>query len=255
MPYANSEAQRQYNREYMQTRRDKPRAAQRAWDAQHPEEALLREAVLLSEKWTRRGEYLLRKISLNKAWYESNKERLSQEAKDKYANDSEHRARIDARNLRYTQTHEEENRAYRQQWWAEHKEEQVQKHAAYYLTNRDTLLAKSLAWSKANPDKKAAYAEQYRANKANAPVNDLTPAQWREIKTLFKNRCAYCGAKPKRLTMDHITPLSKGGSHTAANIVPACKKCNSEKHAGPPLSPVQPVLFTLAPPRPKKERA
>lgn len=78
--------------------------------------------------------------------------------------------------------------------------------------------------------------------------NTLTKDQWEEIKAVFRYRCAYCGYKPKHLTMDHITPLSKGGTHTASNIVPACSSCNSKKHAKGPLIPVQPLLLTIAPP-------
>jgi 5-methylcytosine-specific restriction endonuclease McrA len=79
--------------------------------------------------------------------------------------------------------------------------------------------------------------------------NDLTTAQWQEIVAAHGGRCAYCGKKPKkrRLTMDHITPLSRDGSNTAANVVPACKSCNSKKWIHGPLCPVQPVLLTLAP--------
>ncbi|EMO27410.1 HNH endonuclease domain protein [Leptospira interrogans serovar Bataviae str. HAI135] len=29
--------------------------------------------------------------------------------------------------------------------------------------------------------------------------------------------------------MDHLIPLAKGGKSIKANLVPACKKCNSEK--------------------------
>jgi 5-methylcytosine-specific restriction endonuclease McrA len=30
--------------------------------------------------------------------------------------------------------------------------------------------------------------------------------------------------------MDHMIPVSRGGFHTIANIVPACQPCNSTKH-------------------------
>jgi 5-methylcytosine-specific restriction endonuclease McrA len=57
----------------------------------------------------------------------------------------------------------------------------------------------------------------------------LTSTQWLAILNANKHRCYYCKVKT-RLTMDHVIPLSKGGKHTASNIVPACGPCNSRKH-------------------------
>lgn len=79
----------------------------------------------------------------------------------------------------------------------------------------------------------AAQSARYRANKRGALVNDLTSVQWEHIKQRWHYRCAYCGCTPARLTQDHVIPLSRGGNHTAANIVPACQPCNSSKHDGP----------------------
>lgn len=54
-----------------------------------------------------------------------------------------------------------------------------------------------------------------------------------------KWRCQLCGCRvksgsagydPGRATLDHIIPLSRGGSHTYANIQTACHLCNSKKH-------------------------
>lgn len=85
-----------------------------------------------------------------------------------------------------------------------------------------------------NPELAKQCRDRYRARKANAPVNDFTEAQWRQIKAEWNYCCAYCGAKPLSLTKDHVIPLSKGGPHTASNIVPACKSCNSTKWARTP---------------------
>jgi 5-methylcytosine-specific restriction endonuclease McrA len=61
---------------------------------------------------------------------------------------------------------------------------------------------------------------------------DLTAAQWAEIQAAHDHRCAYChGAYP--LTLDHIVPIAKGGTHTASNILPACTPCNSQKGTRP----------------------
>lgn len=40
--------------------------------------------------------------------------------------------------------------------------------------------------------------------------------------------CQYCGTR-KELTLDHVTPSSKGGQHTWINLVTACKRCNAKK--------------------------
>ncbi len=46
-----------------------------------------------------------------------------------------------------------------------------------------------------------------------------------------KNRCQYCGRVfPQReLNLDHVVPLSKGGSSCWENVVCACIKCNTLK--------------------------
>lgn len=49
--------------------------------------------------------------------------------------------------------------------------------------------------------------------------------------------CVYCGVKvvqsrqykPNQATIDHVIPLSKGGTHTIDNVVTSCQSCNSTK--------------------------
>ena len=87
------------------------------------------------------------------------------------------------------------------------------------------------AWRKANPDKCNMYAQQKRARRLKAcGESKITSKEWRECKERFRNRCYYCG-KNKKLTLDHIKPLSRGGKHELSNIVPACKECNNSKWA------------------------
>lgn len=107
-------------------------------------------------------------------------------------------------------------------------------------------------WAKAHPEQRSLIAHTRRARKRHAQQNDLTLAQWQEIKAHYGHRCVYCQRKMQRLTMDHITPLAKGGSHTVSNVVPACSGCNSQKNVGPPPVPVQPLLVTIAPSKKKK---
>ena len=39
--------------------------------------------------------------------------------------------------------------------------------------------------------------------------------------------CQYCGATAENV--DHVIPRSRGGTHTWANVVAACKRCNTRK--------------------------
>lgn len=44
--------------------------------------------------------------------------------------------------------------------------------------------------------------------------------------------CCYCGSSVEdgaKLTLDHLTPHSKGGSNEAGNLVTCCHKCNSSR--------------------------
>lgn len=61
----------------------------------------------------------------------------------------------------------------------------------------------------------------------------LTSSEWQQILVRYGNRCVYCGSH-ERLTMDHYIPVSKGGTHTKENVVPACLDCNRHKNARDP---------------------
>lgn len=59
------------------------------------------------------------------------------------------------------------------------------------------------------------------------------PSAQVKLRVLTRDRftCTYCGAKgaDAELQVDHIHPVSKGGSHHMANLTTACRSCNSTK--------------------------
>lgn len=103
-----------------------------------------------------------------------------------------------------------------------------------YATNpkrKESVKLRAKLWDLANPEKRiecnAVSAENRRVAMSGGRV---TRVEWRQLKEFYDHRCAYCGQK-KRLTMDHMIPLSRGGPHCIENIAPACSKCNGSKHA------------------------
>ncbi len=51
--------------------------------------------------------------------------------------------------------------------------------------------------------------------------------------TKWQHQCAYCGAKNIPLEIEHIHPLSKGGSNRVSNLTIACHQCNQKKGSQP----------------------
>lgn len=72
-------------------------------------------------------------------------------------------------------------------------------------------------------------AAKRRSTKLHAPINDFTTQDWLDCLDFFNHECAYCGTKKEKLQVEHVTPLSRNGSHTRTNIVPSCNKCNRNK--------------------------
>lgn len=66
----------------------------------------------------------------------------------------------------------------------------------------------------------------------------IPPADWREERTRKFQilvsadfTCAYCGCRPgsENLHVDHLVPVSRGGSDNIENLCCACETCNSRK--------------------------
>jgi hypothetical protein len=103
------------------------------------------------------------------------------------------------------------------------------------------MLCPSLGGADAVPDVVTAYSSlrvvesnNYRAA-AEGLSFGLTATDWENIVADHEGRCAYCG-KRKRLVLEHVIPISRGGGTTIDNVVPACFGCNAHKRN---LDPVE----------------
>ena len=54
-----------------------------------------------------------------------------------------------------------------------------------------------------------------------------TAEEWRARLAEYGGECVYCGGTAD--TRDHVIPLSRGGTNSIDNIVPACRSCNARK--------------------------
>jgi 5-methylcytosine-specific restriction enzyme A len=65
-----------------------------------------------------------------------------------------------------------------------------------------------------------------------ARARELRRSGWWK-RRVASGRCHYCGREvgARRLTLDHVVPLIRGGKSLRSNVVPACKECNSAKQS------------------------
>lgn len=124
-------------------------------------------------------------------------------------------------------------------WGQANPERRREIQRAWRLRNLEQVRQRSMeSWKRnyskpANRETARQSHRKWKARKREAPINDLTTQQWLDIIAAHDHRCAYC-AKECQLTQDHVIPLSRGGSHTASNVVPACLNCNSQKRTRTP---------------------
>lgn len=160
-------------------------------------------------------------------------------------------------NQKYRAEHLEELRAYnrnryrivgdrhkpgsRERYSAEHKEESKARNRKSYLNNKETVLKRSTEWHKNNPDKaKESYKKWRNSDKGKATLE----SEWHKRRALgeisketvfevileSKGVCPYCGENiANNGSLDHIIPVSKGGTNERSNLKWCCIKCNMSK--------------------------
>ena len=119
----------------------------------------------------------------------------------------------------YNRTYLEKNYSY-----------ELNRYRTYHEKHKTEINERARNRNRINPFPRRESSARRRAQKSNSVVNNtITIDEWKRLLTLHGNRCAYCDIVFEDLTIDHITPLSRGGSHDISNINPACSVCNISK--------------------------
>lgn len=106
---------------------------------------------------------------------------------------------------------------------------------ADYLKHKAAHNARTLAYKRSHPDRirhsSRSYQHRRRLRLIAAGPTMFTVRDWDRLAGRYRGCCAYCGAKPKKLEIDHVMPVSRGGRHSIGNVLPACPPCNRAKGA------------------------
>lgn len=145
----------------------------------------------------------------NALYYDENREEILRDHKEYYRANRE-------RILSYKKEHYKAN-----------KEAILKKSKEYFECNKEEVLSKNREYCRKNPDRFSLYHNHRRINET---VNggSHTIKQRREKFLALGNVCYYCSI-PGKMTVDHMIPISRGGTDNIDNIVPACTTCNCRK--------------------------
>lgn len=94
---------------------------------------------------------------------------------------------------------------------------------------RKLAVARTIRWAKKNPDKRKTLNREYGYRRRNHNAGFFDRNAWQKKLNNMGNKCSKCGGV-KRIEIDHIIPLSKGGTNHIDNLQPLCKNCNSRKY-------------------------
>jgi 5-methylcytosine-specific restriction endonuclease McrA len=117
--------------------------------------------------------------------------------------------------------------------WKERNPEKVKEYSArYYAENKEERKSKYREWHRRNPRMHSRYGAIRAARVANADGHH-TYQQLLDRIAYYGSSCWIC--KGPFEAVDHVKPISKGGSNWPANLRPICTSCNSRKRDKWPL--------------------
>lgn len=116
-------------------------------------------------------------------------------------------------------------------WCETHKDSLRERHQDYYHANKETMIAQADAWYSVHKDAARDKSRKYRARKHAAEGTHNTADVLAQYDRQ-KGRCYWCGSNVgDTYDVDHVVPLSRGGTDWPDNLVIACPTCNKKKNA------------------------
>ncbi len=179
-----------------------------------------------------------------KAFREENKERLAEEGRLWRRNNKE---KLVESRAKYYMRHKEESKTYR----ADNIERINAKQKEYRENNREKRNHQVSEWAKDNKDYCSLRQKEYRKTQKGKMVTiaaqhkraersrdtcdgSVTTMSLVELLEYQNNKCYHCSNEldhdtRRAVHLDHLIPLSKGGTHTLDNVVWSCACCNLTK--------------------------
>ena len=122
------------------------------------------------------------------------------------------------------------------------KERKAKAAKIYYEKNKERLLARQKEYYKKNKEK---WSEKAHKRRSLGLASHFKVADIKKLKDLQKSKCPVCKQHLANHHIDHIVPLSRGGTNDFGNLQLLCPACNLNKHAKDPVKFMQSKGYLL----------
>lgn len=156
---------------------------------------------------------------------------LRERARERYWQDRERKA--EERRQYNAENRERLNQARRMSYWRDPDRTRAASRSRYARNHEHIIRQSKIATKNWRARNRAAYnakEHRYRAHK-RGNGGTYTAQQWTELIERYGHQCLKClRREPEiKLTVDHVIPVSLGGSNDISNIQPLCLSCNTSK--------------------------
>jgi len=144
------------------------------------------------------------------------------------------KAKADKRRKDYYYEHQEEQKQSRQQWYQANRERVLEGDHQFRKEHPEILAERWQRWAKTERGYEHCRVRvrnrhaRSKGAQGNYTFNDIQKQYANQ-----KGKCYYCRVKIKNHTsayhIEHVIPLSRGGTNDMSNIVLACPSCNLSK--------------------------
>ena len=178
-----------------------------------------------------------------KAWVVKNQDKVKE-----YSKQARLRARINPSSTAKFSAKEWKQstagKASRKRDYEKNKDKVKEQVKLYVQKNKDAVRERIKKWNSENKDRVLGYIQKYRSlhpeqmTKSSRKrreifknvVGNFTLAEWISLCNKFGNKCLWCERTDRKLTIDHVVPITKGGTNYIDNIQPLCVNCNARKN-------------------------